>query len=1018
SHDPTYGWLKALVKLPAIIMDLVDAALVYAIVLRFANVRTALIGAALVALNPAIIYISAAWGQVDSVAAGLALLAVWLLLCSDDDNFRSRASWLIAIAWLALTYSILIKPQAAILIPLFLAFALAPLIQRRLAGTLIGNRGSTKVRDVTLSRFRQPGETVVEAPPSDRLLGTAIGIVASLILTWLVTLPFHPTSNPIDSFGWLYGKYLFGKNVYPYNSVNAFNLWTIKFAFWQLDSQRIFLFPQYVWGLLLLVAASVLTLVRYLQTRTPRALLESAAVLLLAFYMLSTRMHERYLFDGLLFITPLVFVGRRYFWCAVLLSGTLFADLMYSLQYMHVMEQHISTVNAQDLMPALSRSLSLLNVVIFFYLGYIFLGSAQEMPTSSAAPMRAVNVRLAPARNWFDPREGLARMLWPIDYVLAGAIGIGAFVLSYVNYWLPPEKIFDEVYFPRAAEEYLKGLAIYESTHPPLTKLLITLSVMLFGGLKHGDNAAGWRFLDVVFGALVVVLLYIFAKRITGSSLFASITALLLTFDGMHFVQSRISTPEGFVVFFSLATMYAFYRFWIASQVQVRPSLGERQILLTIAGAVAALILAVWISFTVFHTDTLLARVIAAIYFWLGLYLVVRLLIVPILARSGVDFISYPEGSYALREGDRLEMHAPDGGVVDTQKKTPTVGDLSREDKGALVMHDDRLRIQYQRDGSVLYETPDGNATYTPGHLVTDSGEAQDGRSAKWWLIVFVVLLGCLVSSKWYGVMGFGVSIFIILAIWIQQHLASLVHGGNHAGKRRAAVWGNPFGFPLDITLVTIAFISLSVYAAVWIPQLIRHIEIQSLSDLVQRQIGMYDYHAHLVATHPYASVWWQWPLDLRPVLYYAHYGYDAHNTLKTAAVILSLPNPLILWVGLITVPIVGYLGWTERNKGYALLVIAYLSQWLPWSRSPRIAFAYHFYVDIPLICLCSAIVLQRIWLWGTANAQWRTWSRIIVFGYVAVVGLTFVYFYPVLAGSTIPYGSWLSRMWIGSWIR
>ncbi len=89
----------------------------------------------------------------------------------------------------------------------------------------------------------------------------------------------------------------------------------------------------------------------------------------------------------------------------------------------------------------------------------------------------------------------------------------------------------------------------------------------IIGHMPNGDNSFGWRFLDVVFGALVVMLLYAFAKRVTGSTLFATIAALLLTFDGMHFVQSRIATPEGFVVFFATLAVYAFYRFWISSQV-------------------------------------------------------------------------------------------------------------------------------------------------------------------------------------------------------------------------------------------------------------------------------------------------------------------------------------------------------------------------------------------------------------------------------------------------------------------
>ena len=61
----------------------------------------------------------------------------------------------------------------------------------------------------------------------------------------------------------------------------------------------------------------------------------------------------------------------------------------------------------------------------------------------------------------------------------------------------------------------------------------------MIGHMSNGDNPYGWRFLDLVFGALVVMLLYCFAKRVTGSTLFATTTALLLTFDGMHFVQSR-----------------------------------------------------------------------------------------------------------------------------------------------------------------------------------------------------------------------------------------------------------------------------------------------------------------------------------------------------------------------------------------------------------------------------------------------------------------------------------------------
>ncbi len=953
SHDPTGRILKALVKMPAILMDLVDSVLVYAIIARFAATRTALVGAALVALNPAVIYISAAWGQVDSISGGLALLGIWFLLRSSDD----RTLITTVLAWLALASSILIKPQAAILIPLFVAFAFA--------------------------RPRKSADNPVEL--CRRMLA---GIAAALILAWLVTLPFHPTLNPIDSFAWLIGKYRYGTNVYAYNSINAFNLWTIKSSFWQPDSQAIFGLPQYLWGVLLLAAATVMTLVRYLQSRTPRALLEAAALLLLAFFMLSTRMHERYLFDGVLFLTPLIFAGRRYLWCSVLFSATLFVDLLYSLHYMNVVEQSIANTNARDLIPLLTRPLSLLNLAVFFYLGYRFIGTTSEGVDTSTIAARPGG------RTWFNPSEGLSAMLWPLDYVLVGAIGIGSFVLSYVNYWLPNEKIFDEIYFARAGEEYLRHAHIYESTHPPLTKLLVSLSILLFGGLSRGDNPAGWRFLDVVFGALVVVVLYLFAKRITRSSMFASIAALLLVFDGMHFVQSRIATPEGFVVFFSVATLYAFYRFWIASQVQVRSALGEHGKRLLALSIAVSLVLASSVVHAEFADQPVSAQIVAGLYVWLGLYLLARLVIVPLFERQKVDFVSYPEGTYALRKSGKFEMHLVDGRT------------LTGSSAGAAHV-EDNFKIDYSGDGAVVYASPAGSVEYTPGQLITDRGERRSGRSAKWWLIVFVTLLGCLVSSKWYGVMAYGVSMLVIMAIWVQQHLSR---------SHRPALWGNPFGFPLDITLGTLVFLSTTVYALVWIPAIFVTHDVTGLGSLISRQVGMYVYHSTLVATHPYASAWWQWPLDLRPIAYYYHDFRPIALANSAAACcireVISLPNPLILWLGIFSVPLVGYLGWRERNKGYVLLALAYLLQWLPWARSPRIAFAYHFYVDIPLICLCNVILLQRLWCWWAGNRKGRLWRGIVVGGYVGAVALTFVFFYPVLAGAALPWNQWDTRMW------
>lgn len=151
-----------------------------------------------------------------------------------------------------------------------------------------------------------------------------------------------------------------------------------------------------------------------------------------------------------------------------------------------------------------------------------------------------------------------------VDRLIAAGLSFFSFVLCFIRYWYPGEAYFDEIYYPRSALEYLTGQPQFEWTHPPLTKLLIALSMLLFGGAHSplGNSGWGWRFLNVVVGALTVYLLYAFARRITGSTRFATVAAVLLVFDGFHFVQSRIATPEITVAFFCLAILYAFYAYW------------------------------------------------------------------------------------------------------------------------------------------------------------------------------------------------------------------------------------------------------------------------------------------------------------------------------------------------------------------------------------------------------------------------------------------------------------------------
>jgi dolichyl-phosphate-mannose-protein mannosyltransferase len=115
------------------------------------------------------------------------------------------------------------------------------------------------------------------------------------------------------------------------------------------------------------------------------------------------------------------------------------------------------------------------------------------------------------------------------------------------------ETFFDEIYFVRSAEQYLKLQVPYEWTHPPLGKLIIASGISVFS-----YNPFGWRITGVIFAMLMIPLIYILGKKLFGTWIGGFASAFLLTFDFMHFTMARMATVDTYVVFFSLASQLFF----------------------------------------------------------------------------------------------------------------------------------------------------------------------------------------------------------------------------------------------------------------------------------------------------------------------------------------------------------------------------------------------------------------------------------------------------------------------------
>lgn len=119
---------------------------------------------------------------------------------------------------------------------------------------------------------------------------------------------------------------------------------------------------------------------------------------------------------------------------------------------------------------------------------------------------------------------------------------------------------FDEIYHARTAYEFVNHQSVYEWTHPPLGKVLISIGIRIFG-----MNPFGWRIVGTVFGIFMVPVIYVFAKRAFKHTWLAAVTCILFTFDFMHFAQTRIATIDVYVTFFIMLMYYYMFKYYCMS---------------------------------------------------------------------------------------------------------------------------------------------------------------------------------------------------------------------------------------------------------------------------------------------------------------------------------------------------------------------------------------------------------------------------------------------------------------------
>lgn len=266
------------------------------------------------------------------------------------------------------------------------------------------------------------------------------------------------------------------------------------------------------------------------------------------------------------------------------------------------------------------------------------------------------------------------------------------------------------------------------------------------------------------------------------------------------------------------------------------------------------------------------------------------------------------------------------------------------------------------------------------------SGSGPDYR----FILLGVACFGLAFSVKWIALFGLVGEAILFLGVWF---VGPFPLAGTRA---RLGSLAKPFA------LITIMIIGVAggIYLASFIPYaLIGH----SLVDIYNAQWSMLSYHSGMAAfKHPNESFWWQWPTMLVPLWIYLR---QLQGNLSSS--ISAMGNPIVWWGGMVAI-IVALVEGIRRKWPYLFLGVIYLTQLLPYALIQRYLFLYHYYAEVPIICLALAGLLHEAW--------YRPRQRKYVVIVITAGCVLFAAFYPVISGYPVPQWYLEYLRWFRGW--
>ena len=973
---------EVLLKTVPIACDLLLAGAVFIAADRAAGRRSALGAAALILLSPAFVIAGACWGQIDSV---LAVMLVAMLLVAREGK------WQIAIPVFAL--AVLAKPQAGLLAPLGVA---------ALARDLIKNRDA-----------RKPA---------------GLGILFGLLVTAAIVLPF--SAKQASPF-WIVDKYVETLSSYDYATLSTGNLMFLLGGNWTANTKALFFGVTYgQLGMALMVLSFAGGILVYLRGAGRKRLFLASAVTMQLVFVLGSKMHERYILPALaLLLLAYIETGdKRLLASFVLATAASAVNIGAVLAFEHLIAPNLWLGYLLGVMQLAAACLTVW-AAVSLSIGREPMrlaphrvraipegGEAAENEAVSAAEARMREELLHPQdyRLHMKARDWAIMLVITAIYAVVGFYHLGAMSAPQGGYASTAQgetvvidlgerredfRIYyyggiSDTQFSFAVsddgEHYTEDTRAYFDRGECFKWHAMRMPSLDEGGTATGANggmmAFSGRYIRVTFHGAAAALWEVAAVDANGGVIPAVAAAASGGVDGrmgdpMTLIDEQDTVPEKpsyhnsmyFDEIYHARTGYE-HANALHTYETTHPPLGK-----------------VFMSWCI--------RLMGMTPFaWRFAGAVCGVLMLPAMYLLSMQLLASTALSALctlLLASDCMHF---------TQTRIATIDSFPV----LFMMLMFLLMARWTKMSFYHHRLRD---TFVP-------------------LALSGVFMGLAIASKWigcYGAVGLAVLFFArFIGLW-RQYAYAKAHKDEHPAFMRAAELFPDRGVKTILACcVFFVAVPLVIYILSYIPYLRAYGEVKwnlrTFERLWDAQTLMLDYHANLVAEHYFASPWYEWPLIVKPMWYY---NADFAGA-GMASSILAFGNPAVWWTGLAGIvfalamsvyrnalPALGVIPGREDENDRVLLVIviAFLSAYLPWVLVSRLTFIYHYFASVPWIIIATALGLKYL-------ARSRKKLAVALGALLAIAAaVLFVGFYPLASGAEVP-RAWCDAMaWFDGWM-